>query len=216
MKHRNYFFILLAFLLNNSAGIAQQDWTLKLSREGIKVYTKITDVSSIKAVKAECELETSIAALTSVLLNVNNSKEWIYATKTVTLLQQLSPTELIYYSEVALPWPISNRDFIVQLSITQDSITKKVKAITTNKPDWLPHFNDIVRVKQSYSQWLITPMGNGWLHVEYELQVDPGGCVPAWLVNMFATTGPFYTFQKLREQVKKPEYKDVSLAYIEE
>lgn len=214
MKHRTCFFIVLFPILISIAGIAQQDWTLRLNRDGIKVYIKNSDSSSIKTVKAECELETSVSVLTAVLLNVNNSKEWIYATKRVALLQQLSPTDLIYYSEVALPWPISNRDFIVQLSVTQDSVTKKVKAVTTNKPDWLPRFKDIVRVEQAYSQWVITPVTNGKLHVEYELQVDPGGCIPVWLVNMFATTGPYYTFQKLREQVQKPEYRDTGSAFI--
>lgn len=187
---------------------AQGDWTLKLNKDGIKVYTKTKDGSPVKAIKAECELTAPLSALTAVLLDVNNSREWIYGTKNVSLLQQLSPTALIYYSEVDLPWPISNRDFIVQFSITQDSITKTVKAVSINKPDWLPRFKDIVRVEQSYSEWLITPLGNDRLHVEYELRVDPGGCIPAWLVNMFATTGPYNTFQKLREQVKKPEYQN--------
>ena len=208
MKRRNCFFILPALVFISCTSMAQGGWAMKLNKEGIKVYTKDAAGSPIKAIKTECELETTIDVLTSVLLDVNDSKEWIYATKKATLLQQLSPTQVIYYSEIALPWPINNRDFIVQLSITQDSVSKTVKAESINKPGWLPRFKDIVRVEQAYAQWLITPMANGRLHVEYELQVDPGGCIPAWLVNMFATTGPFYTFQKLREQVKKPEYNN--------
>jgi len=208
MKPRNCFIILPALVLISCISMAQGDWAMKLNKEGIKVYTKDAAGSPIKAIKTECDLETTIDVLISVLLDVNDSKEWIYATKKATLLQQLSPTQVIYYSEIALPWPINNRDFIVQLSITQDSVSKTVKAVSINKPGWLPRFKDIVRVEQAYAQWLITPMANGLLHVEYELQVDPGGCIPAWLVNMFATTGPFYTFQKLREQVKKPEYNN--------
>jgi len=208
MKPRNCFIILPALVLISCISMAQGDWAMKLNKEGIKVYTKDAAGSPIKAIKTECDLETTIDVLISVLLDVNDSKEWIYATKKATLLQQLSPTQVIYYSEIALPWPINNRDFIVQLSITQDSVSKTVKAVSINKPGWLPRFKDIVRVEQAYAQWLITPMANGRLHVEYELQVDPGGCIPAWLVNMFATTGPFYTFQKLREQVKKPEYNN--------
>ena len=208
MKPRNCFIILPALVLISCISMAQGGWAMKLNKEGIKVYTKDAAGSPIKAIKTECDLETTIDVLISVLLDVNDSKEWIYATKKATLLQQLSPTQVIYYSEIALPWPINNRDFIVQLSITQDSVSKTVKAVSINKPGWLPRFKDIVRVEQAYAQWLITPMANGRLHVEYELQVDPGGCIPAWLVNMFATTGPFYTFQKLREQVKKPEYNN--------
>ena len=214
MKHRSDFLIPIMLLLISSIAHAQSSWKMKLENDGIKVYTKNIPGSSVKAIRAEVELETTLDALATLLLDVNGSKEWIYATKKVALLQQVSPTEVIYYSEVALPWPINNRDFIVDFSITQDSVTKTLKAVSVNKPDWLPRNKDMVRVEQSYSQWLITPMANGRLHVEYELQVDPGGCLPSWLVNMFATTGPYYTFQKLREQVKKPEYKNSDLACI--
>ena len=204
-------FIAILFTLN---GNAQQGWVLKLNKDGIKVYTKTCAGTSVKAIKAECELTASLTAMTAVLLNVDNSKEWIYATKKVSLLERPSATEVIYYSEVGLPWPVSNRDFIICLSVTQDPITKIVRAVSSNKAGYLPRCRDIVRVEQAASQWLITPLANGRLHVEYELQVDPGGTVPAWLVNMFATTGPFSTFQKLRGQVEKPEYKEAQLAFI--
>jgi len=63
---------------------------------------------------------------------------------------------------------------------------------------------------------LITPIPQGGVKIEYELQVDPGGKVPAWLVNMFATKGPFETFKKLQQQVKKPVYSRRSFAFVKE
>ena len=75
---------------------------------------------------------------------------------------------------------------------------------------------DIVRIQESYSKWVITPLQNGQVKIEYELRVDPGGKVPVWLINMFATKGPFETFKKLREQVKKPFYSHISLPFIKD
>ncbi|HTL10172.1 MAG TPA: START domain-containing protein [Chitinophagaceae bacterium] len=195
---------------------AQNNWELKVDRDGIKVYTKKLDSSPLKAVKTVCTINTSLSVLTAVLLDVNGSLDWVYSTKSITLLKQVSPSELIYYSEIDVPWPASNRDFIVGIVVTQDERTKAVTVLGINKPNYLPEKKDIVRIQQSYSKWLITPIPQGGVKIEYELQVDPGGKVPAWLVNMFATKGPFETFKKLQQQVKKPVYSRRSFAFVKE
>ena len=214
MNWNRHFFTgyILLFITGSVAG--QTDWELKVDKEDIRVYTKNTDNSPLKAVKTVCSINTSLTTLTAVLLDINNSIDWVYATKKITLLKQISPGELIYYSELEIPWPVNNRDFIVGLTVLQDEKTKMVTVAGMNKPSYLPAYKDIVRIQQSYSKWEITPLQNGQVKIEYELQVDPGGKVPAWLVNMFATKGPFETFKKLREQVKKPVYNHVSLPFI--
>jgi len=102
---------------------AQNNWELKVDRDGIKVYTKKLDSSPLKAVKTVCTINTSLSVLTAVLLDVNGSLDWVYSTKSITLLKQVSPSELIYYSEIDVPWPASNRDFIVGIVVTQDERT---------------------------------------------------------------------------------------------
>ncbi|MFT3935166.1 MAG: START domain-containing protein [Chitinophagaceae bacterium] len=195
---------------------AQQDWQLKQDKEGIKVYTRLMENSPLKAVKTVCTINTSLSVLTAVLLDIKNTPDWVYATKSINVLKQISPSELIYYSEIQIPWPVSNRDFIVLLEVTQDPKTKAVSVIGYNKPDLAPEVKSVVRIKRSYSKWLVTPLGNGQVKIEYVLEVDPGGTIPAWLINMFATKGPFETFKSLREQVKKPLYRQVSLPFIRE
>ncbi|HMC84782.1 MAG TPA: START domain-containing protein [Chitinophagaceae bacterium] len=205
---------LLLFL--SSIAIAQTDWQLKVDKEGIKVYTKQMENSPLKAVKTVCTINTSLTILTALLLDINNTPEWVYATKKISLLKQVSLSDLIYYSEIEIPWPVSNRDFIVLLKVTQDQKTKVVSVIGDNKPDYLPAVKNVVRIKRSYSKWLISPLPNGQVKIEYILEVDPGGAIPAWLINMFATKGPYETFKKLREEVKKPAYIQASLAFIKD
>ena len=40
------------------------------------------------------------------------------------------------------------------------------------------------------------------IHI-YIFEIDPGGSVPAWFVNMFADKGPYETFKQLAETLKK-------------
>lgn len=212
-----YFLLTGCILLSFSSLLfAQNNWVLKQDKEGIKVYTQHLDNSPYKAIKIVCTIDASLSRLTAVLMDINNSADWVYATKKCTLLKQLSPSELYYYSEIEVPWPASNRDFIVRLKVSQDEKTKAVSIIADNKPTYLPEYKNIVRIPQSDSRWLIEPLPNGQVKIEYVLQVNPGGSVPAWLINLFATRGPFESFKNLRLQVKKPMYNKVVLAYIKD
>ncbi len=204
--------VLFGFTINNV--VAQDFWELKQNKEGIKVYTKNTANSSFKAIKTVCTIPATPMVLTAVLLDINSSTEWVYATKKAVLLKQPSPDELYYYSEIDVPWPVLNRDFIVRLKVTQDERTKVVTIVADNQPAYLPENKNIIRVPRSDSKWVIEPLPNNQVKIEYILQADPGGTVPAWLINMFATKGPYESFRNLREQVKKPIYQQAKLAFI--
>ncbi|NCD69704.1 START domain-containing protein [Mucilaginibacter agri] len=208
--------IILSFALIFSviAAHAQDNWKLKTEDEGIKVYMRSVEGTSFKAVKVNCQLEATPAQFVAVIMDIKNSVSWAYHTKSATVLKQVSPSELYYYSEVAVPWPVENRDFICHIMVKQHP---KTKVITIDAPcigDYIPQKQGIVRVTQSVGKWVITPLGNNKLDIEYTLALDPGGNVPAWLINLFAAEGPMQTFKRLKVQVQKPAYQHADLAYI--
>ncbi|MBZ4171030.1 hypothetical protein JYG45_24340, partial [Escherichia fergusonii] len=84
------------------------------------------------------------------------------------------------------------------IGISQDVQSKAVTILAQNKPTYLPEKKNIVRIQQSSGKWLISPLNNGLTRIEYVLQVDPGGWLPAWLVNLFAARGPYESFKNLR------------------
>ena len=210
-----YIFVTFGLLIFLSANtFSQTDWILKTDKEGIKLYTKNMQNSSLNESKTVCVIDASLGRITAVLLDINRSADWIYATKNASLLKQLNQLELYYYSEIEVPWPASNRDFILHMKVSQDEKTKAVSIVGENKPTYLPTEKNISRIQQLHTKWLMVPLQNGKVHVEYYLQVDPGGIVPAWLINMFSTKGPFETFKNLRLQVKKDIYNKIAIQSI--
>lgn len=195
-------------------GYGQTDWELKTEKEGIKVYTKTFPDSKFKAIRVDLDLQATLSQLVAVLMDVNTGAEWVYATKTSVLLKQVSPNELVYYSEVKLPWPVANRDFIAQLRATQDAKTKVVTIDGPVVPDFVPVKEGIVRVTRSVGKWVITPLGPHHVKITYTLRLDPGGDLPAWLFNLFVTKGPTESFKNLKAQLKKPAYENARLPYI--
>ena len=208
--------IALFFLLKITGVNAQTNWELKNEKSGIKVYTSAVTDSKFKAIKVDCELKASLAQIVKVLLDVKNGPEWLYHTKSCALIKQVSPDELYYYSEINIPWPVQNRDFVAHLKVHQNPDTKVVTIDGPAVPGFVPLKSGIVRVRSSKSLWVITPITKDRIKVVYTLQLDPGGNLPAWLVNLFAAEGPMKSFQGLLLQLKKPGYQNAELEFIKD
>ncbi len=201
MIKKVFFSILLLMVF--SVSDAQDDWKLMSDKEGIKTYSrKLTD-SKINAVKLESVFACSIAQLVAVIADVTSYDRWIYNSKSTRLLKQVSATELYYYSEVVFPWPTTNRDFVSHVVIDQNPTSKNVTINARNVPGWVPVHPNLVRIDYSMGKWILTPISKQETHVEYTLQVNPGGEIPVMLINSFSSTGMIKTFKNLREYLKK-------------
>ena len=207
--------IFLSFYFHIIPVSGQSEWKLIKEDTGIKVFSKTVPDSKIKAIKAELILKASASQLVALLLDVNTATEWVFHTKSCVLIRKISDSELYYYSEVSLPWPLENRDFVAHIKVFQDPKTKVVTVDAPAVPGWMAAKNGIVRISHSVGLWIITPIDKEKIKLEYSLQVDPGGVIPAWVVNTFAAQGPIESFKKMRVQLKLPQYKNASLPFIE-
>jgi len=204
----------LLLVLKMTPLFAQGDWALHSDKDGIKIYTSAVPDSKVKAIKVDAEFDAEASQLVALIMDVNSSASWVYHTKSATVIKQVSPSELYYYSEVNLPWPAANRDFVAHLTVNQNPGTKVITIDGPAVSGMVPLKQGIVRIEHSVGKWIITPIGPGKIKVEYTIHVDPAGSLPSWLVNMFATEGPVKIFKGIRQQLQKPVYRKTELAFV--
>jgi len=193
---------------------SQSTWTLSTVKNDIKIYTRPITNSKLKAIKVECSLNFRPSQLVKVIMDIDQSGQWVYHSKTAYIVKQVSPSELFYYSEVSVPWPAENRDYVSHIMVSQNPKTKVVTIDAPCVTGIVTEKKGIVRIVHSVGKWTIGPLEKNTIKVTYELEVDPAGQVPAWLVNLFATQGPMETFEKLKTQLAKKEYKEVKLSFV--
>ena len=213
-KMHHIFLFLIFFFIQITTATSQSAWKVVTEEEGITVFSKSVPESKVKALKVECVLKSSASQLVELLMDVNTADQWVFHTKSCVLLKKVSPSELYYYSEVSLPWPLENRDFVAHIKVSQDRATKVVTVDAPAIPGWIAKKKGIVRISHSKGLWIITPIDKEKLKLEYTLQVDPGGIIPAWAVNLFSAQGPIETFKKMRQQLLLPKYKNAVLPFI--
>ena len=208
--------IITLLLCLRSTGVNAQDkWQLEMEEDGIKVFTTNTDNSCFKSIKVECTINASQSQLVAFLLDIEKQPEWVYNNKSSKFIKKVKDNELVFYSEVNVPWPCNNRDYIAHFSINQVSL-EQMSIDSHAEPDFLPQKKGLIRVKSSVSHWDIKTVSNNLLSIVYTVQFDPGGSVPAWLTNMFVAKGPYQTFRKLRTSVNNPQYQNARFDFIKE
>ena len=186
-----------------STAYSQYDWKLTKDKDGIRVYQSETKTSNFKSIKVECTLEGTYDKLISVLSNVALHKEWVYKVKTPYIIKKNSPQDFYYYTETSMPWPMSNRDAVVHLTMNKDSLNRFLKISAIGEPRLIPEKSGKVRVPRSSVSWYVTMPTAKTIHIIYTFEADPGGNLPSWMVNMFADKGPYESFKKLSEILKK-------------
>lgn len=189
--------IAICLLLCGYASYSQDEWELTKEKNGIKVYTANETSSKFKSIKVEAVLTGTLQKLVKILLDVRNNKDWVYSTKQSYLLREINANEILYYSETALPWPVSNRDIPVRMRLNLNASNNTLKVTASGEPDALPVQKGIVRIRSFSTSWDVKYDGKNKINIIYYLRMDPSGNVPTHVTNMFITRGPYETFENL-------------------
>jgi len=193
---------------------AQENCQIKKDKDGIKVYLCETEDSPFKTIKVDFEAKTTLKHYAAGILDIDNYKEWQYSVLDVYTLTQISNNELIYYGEIETPWPLSHRDVVFNLKISQNSNTKTLTITLKQLPNYIPHKTGIVRVPSAESKLTVTPIDELHVKVRYILQIDPGGDVPAFLANLFAAQTPWQTFYNYRSRLETSKFSQIEVPFV--
>jgi hypothetical protein len=191
-------------------------WQLKKVENGVTVYTKDLENTNIKELKAIFQVKSSLSALVALLNDSESFPQWAYRCGDCSTLKRISESEFIRYQTVVAPWPVDDRDFVVKVKVQQDPLSKVVTQSVIVFLGFIPEKIGFERIKIFKGLWTLSPLKNGFVNVEYQLLVDPGGSIPAWLVNMSAVDGPIENAVSMKTMLLKDKYKNVVLAYIHE
>lgn len=206
-----FFFALFSTFLSaqNTDG-----WVFKNEKNGVKVYYKKT--SDVHEIKMITSMKATLSGVVQLLNEVENYPKWGYKLSEAKLLKRVNDQEFYYWSKLDFPWPLNDRDIVVQAKVEQDSASRRVTSTSWAKPNYLPENKDVVRIKTTTTRWTIIPGAGGWLYIEYYIYSNPGGNIPDWLVNMAIDIGPLETLSNMRKMLQEPKYRTAKLAYIKE
>lgn len=192
-------------------------WEMFDEEDGIRMYRHDVPGSDIVALRGEGFVAAPISRVASVLADRKRSTEWIDRLAKTKLLRQISETESIEWDHITTPSPLKDRDFVFKNIVSTDAPKKRVTFSYFSVTDPLaPETSDYVRGTFKAGKFELTmatrknadgTTTKGTI-VNAEVEVDPRGSVPKFIVNMVQKSWPHTTLMALRKQVAKPDIKD--------
>jgi len=198
-----YVLVGLTALLFCVKATAQDSWELRRDENGIKIYSRRPGDGKIVELHLLTRFDTTPERLVAELQDIDNYTDWVYGNKRSGILKKINDHDIIYFTEAHLPWPIQDRDLVVELTVTPATATNPLTVIAKSIPGILPPKKHFIRIPYSVATWHITPLPGNKINVDYTFSLDPGGSIPSWLVNMTIATGPYKSFVKLGELMAK-------------
>jgi hypothetical protein len=180
---------------------AQNDWTMLKEKDGIRISSRFSPASPFNDIRVELDLTGNIDQLEAILVDVSKYKEWSYATKISRLVKSRGPGKFIYYTEIEVPWPAANRFFYANFELKKNLTERSMHIVAVNIPDYQPVPKDLVQVPMTRGTWNITTLTIKSIHVDYILEMNPGGSLPVWVLNLFSTKGPMETFENIKKRM---------------
>lgn len=210
-----YKLLLIVCLLLPSIVVNAANWKLTKESNGIQVFTRPISGTSLKAFKGVVSIP---ARLTSIVTTINDTSVYPYlfhGTESAKELKKVNDAESYKYVVTELPWPAQSRDSIIHSVIKQDKKSKTIQITMRGVPKYIPSKPGLVRIQKMTGRWLLVPEKNKKsIKVIYEMNVDPGGNLPKWLVNNMSVDLPFITLANLRDIVRRAKYKNVRRSFI--
>jgi hypothetical protein len=188
----------------------KKGWEQINEENGIKVYRKSSPSTPVKGVGGEAMIDASIGKVLWVLMDHEHKTDWVDKFKSAYTIEEVSPLVHIQYASFAMPFPVTDRDFVYRYEFkvdkAQNAVIVEVKSTRHPKA---PESKSVgVRGEIIEGRYVLYPRGSDRTFVRAEYLADPKGLLPSWVVNLVQKQWPYKTLAGLREQVRKPFVKE--------
>jgi hypothetical protein len=193
------------------------EWELTEEEEGIRVWQREVEGSSLVEFKGHAKIDASIIKVLAVLHDQNRKTEWLARCRENRLIRAKSIGKHVVYNRVRSDFPlVDDRDVVYETTVDYFPEEKKVFIQVWNVDDPLaPPVEGVVRMPKLQLSWTLIAPDPNTTEATYQVRVDPGGAIPHWVVNLVSKELPLKTLGNLRKQVTKDGYdKDKMLVEL--
>jgi hypothetical protein len=202
---RKYLLLISTYLLiSNTFGQQHTDnWKFFKESNDISVYFRTHEKSTVKELKLTTKINATVQSVESIITNVDILKTWGYACLESKLLKRKGMGELYYYYAVDVPWPLSDRDVVINMKIRQDSLSGITDINSMNFNGLIPEKEDRTRLKYVKAHWQLIPINKNSMQLDFTIATELGSDFPDWLVNYAMSYSPIKSITALRNMAEK-------------
>ncbi len=198
------FFIVFCLCLS-SVGALASDWVFIKEEKRVKTYRRDVPDSPLKQFKGEMLMNAPLSKVAHVLIKSDTETRlrWTSRLFKFSVFEE-EADRLVYYTAFDLPWPIADRDYVLEGKLNIDNKNNRVVVdIASVKHAKAPPTVG-VRAVIDKSSYVFEPRPGGKTFVTVDISTDPKGLLPSWLVNAIQKGWPTKTLSAMEVEAMKP------------
>ena len=180
------------------------DWEVIASRDGIVVSRRAVAGRAFPELRAVGVVAGTPYEVLAVLIDVPAYVEWLPDCVESKPVRMIDTWRSVIYTRTDVPWPIADREVVVENVVSFIDPPSKVKVAfaAVTAPD-VRRGAGTVRMDHATGSYAIEAIDRGHSRVQYEIDADPGGTLPDWLIRLQSTHNPFETIAGLRRRLEE-------------
>ncbi len=165
--------------------LSGEGWRIEREQDNLTIYNRKVDGSSIREMLALITIDQPARRLFASVADYANYPQFMPYVKKSRVLKEEDNKSWVF-QQLDFPWPISDRHYTIELTADTThseqghyfvSWTLSSRAgLDAPRGEGLP-----LKVDDGY--WRFCTIGENRTLVEYYINSDPGGLLPAWAVN---------------------------------
>jgi len=202
--------LLLGLVLQASlpAPARASDWEVLVERDGIVASRRLVEGRDFPQLRAVGEVPGTPYEVLAILRDVPAYVEWLPDCVDSKTVRVIDAWRSVVYMRTDAPWPVSDREAVVENQVNFTDAPAKVsvsfRAVTAANVMQKP---GTVRMKFATGSYTIEAIDKARSRVHYEIDADPGGALPDWLIVLQSRRNPLETIAGLRRQIEKTRGK---------
>jgi hypothetical protein len=197
--------LVLGICLTASSHEILTEWKVAKRSGDIQVsyrYLMVGDTLKTREMRVSFPVEAEPDQIIKMFNDAEKFAAWSAGIEKCDILQ-MGDSSWIMYNLYDAPWPFKQRDLITEYKMEKsEDITK---LIMTGKPDQLPQYDDIMRMKLYEGYWSFEPLQNGVTYVEFHTISFTGPLIPRFLQDPVLQNTFIRSMNKLKELLQEQE-----------
>jgi len=193
----------LAFAENTESKADSQGWDMVSNENNVTVYTRNVAEHDINEVKAETKLKATVSQLVALFMDVEKCGLWAENCKSAKIMKRKSDNEFTLYRMMENPWPFSNRDYLLQVTLDTSVETGTVLISYEILKGDMAKNECCIRSNIVKGYWKFTPASDGFTEVINQFHEDPAGALPASLLNNVMPSLPVNLLAEISKEISK-------------
>lgn len=153
-----------------SPGISHEiltDWKVAKQSGEVQVsyrFIMVGDTLKTREMRVSFSVEAEPDSIVTMFNDASKFYAWSAGIEKCDIIQ-VDSSSWVMYNLYDVPWPFKQRDLITEYRLVHSD--SKTTLIMTGKPNLLPEYEDVMRMKLYEGYWSFEPLKNGLTHVEF-------------------------------------------------